>query len=125
MKILNKCLVCLSVVLVLISCDIPPHNIDEIEFYFLNKTSSDIQYKTSYDGIESRYIHLEKNDNAYVGGGGILDIDSLVFIKVNTLDTIKYIKGEVGLTNDVFNRSNWKRREHNNFYYTITDEDFK
>ncbi|NMM50757.1 hypothetical protein [Marinigracilibium pacificum] len=124
MKILNRCLVSLSVVLVLISCDIPPHNIDEIEFHFLNKTSSDIQYKTSYDGIESRYLTIELNDEEYTGGGGILDIDSLVFIKVNTLDTIKYINGEVGLTNDVFNRSNWKRREHNNFYYMITDEDF-
>ncbi|QCK16252.1 hypothetical protein [Mangrovivirga cuniculi] len=111
---------------ILVGCDITPHNVNEIEFYFLNKTSSGIQYKTSYDGIESRYLTIEINGKEYTGGGGILEIDSIVFIKINTLDTIKFVNGSnSNVANDVFNTSSWVKKEHNNYYYTLTDEDFE
>ncbi|NMM50759.1 hypothetical protein [Marinigracilibium pacificum] len=119
----------LSISFILISCDVQPHNINEVEFYFLNKTTSELHYKISYNGNESHYVPLEIDGKDYTSSGSILGTDSIVFIKVNTLDTLKFINeshgGDLSTYNNVYDIFNWVKKEHNNFYYTITDEDFK
>ncbi|NMM50755.1 hypothetical protein [Marinigracilibium pacificum] len=72
---------------------------------------------------------FEVNDRHYTSSGSILGTDSIVFINVNTFDTLKFINeshgGDLSTYNNVYDIINWVKKEHNNFYYTITDEDFK
>ncbi|MCX2743651.1 hypothetical protein OO013_07235 [Mangrovivirga sp. M17] len=95
----------------------------------MNKTSSELHYKISYNGNQSHYVPLEINGKDYTSAGGILGTDSIVFIKVNTLDTLKFVNelhGEDSIIyNNVYDFSSWVKKEHNNYFYTLTDEDFE
>ncbi|MCX2743648.1 hypothetical protein OO013_07220 [Mangrovivirga sp. M17] len=116
-------------ILLLICCDVEPHDADDYEFRILNSTDSEVLFKSFNIGEESGYIEIKVNESLFISGGGILRVDSVRFKIENPLDSITFVNnyhgGDLNDVNHFFNYSNWKEKNINKYYYILTKEDFE
>ncbi|MCX2743650.1 hypothetical protein OO013_07230 [Mangrovivirga sp. M17] len=132
MRILNRILILsiFGVFSFLLSCVIEPHNADEPKYYVKNNTSENILWDSYNSGINrAQPLKIDIEQDIFTGGGGITTVDSVIFIKEEANDTLIYRHPVYGnsqtKTNHFFERENWIELSANNYYFILTDEDFK
>lgn len=115
----------------LLYCCNGPHREQDVEFLIRNGLDTPISWN-SYNlnnGGFPDFIVIEPNEVFFTGGGGIVGVDSVIFVKQATEDTIVYRSASHGdvIANarHFLNVSNWREEEYNKFYYTVREEDFE
>ncbi|NMM50756.1 hypothetical protein [Marinigracilibium pacificum] len=112
------------------SCIIEPHNIDEPQYFVRNNTSETLLWDSYNLGINrSMPLEILIDQDVYAGMGGITTVDSVIFVKKLSGDSLIYryptYETSSSWNNHFFERVNWIESESNVFYFTLTDEDFK
>lgn len=118
----------LTFLIISVSCS--NHRDLQIEYSIRNGCREDIQWNSfnlNSDGFAGTVI-ISPNQADFTGGGGILDVDSVLFIRISNNDSLIYRNARHGDNildpNHFFNSNNWKEEDTNKFYYTLTEEDF-
>lgn len=102
----------------------------QIEFSIRNATSETISYETVYNGTGfTGVVLINPNEDRFTSGGGILDGDSVIFVKVSTSDSLVYRNArhgdDINSTNHLYNFDNWVEEKNNKFFYSVREEDFQ
>lgn len=114
--------------MLLLGCE--RHNGDDFIFYIRNQSIEKVRINSfNIDGSGfSGQIIRDTNETFSTGGGGILDVDSVMLIRQSDMDTIIYRNqrhgDDLSTPNHFFNLDSWTEEDTNKYFYNISDEDF-
>ena len=129
---MDKLKLCISLLILPFICNCNgSHTEDDVEFFIRNGLDTNITWNSfniDSSGFAGEII-IPAGGDRFTGGGGILDVDSVLFVRRRTGDTIIYRNARHGdmvvNARHFFNFNNWVEEEYNKFYYTVLEIDFE
>ncbi|MCX2743649.1 hypothetical protein OO013_07225 [Mangrovivirga sp. M17] len=118
------------IVITTASCITDPHSSLDPKYYIVNKTTSELLFRSHNLGLmDASFTQIKPEELVNTGGGGILGVDSVQFVHVDLADTIWFRNhfngGDTNNPNHFFNGINWEKIGKRSFQYTLTNEDFE